>query len=286
MSDTQGYGTSINKPVLEQILKQIKQLDIQPIFIVIAGDLVNGSKDPSLLSNDFQQLKSFFSNYYPIEMLLPAVGNHDLGNHPKNNSRELIFSQTFREFSADNFLENYNRTVYYVDIGESRLIVLNPYHYGESCTIANAQLDWLQDIISEPMLNKLVIVHIPPFPTGSHTKHPLNLYVQERNKLWNILVRNNVSIVISGHEHNYSRRIIDNSFSSSPYTFEKSITQLITGGAGGTLRNSFTDMKNVVIPPIAKHHYVILDVELNNITGSVISIDRTVLDRFTIQTIS
>lgn len=285
MSDSQGSGQSINTLVLDKLFKQIQELEVQPIYILINGDLVCGSKNPSILQNSFQQLKNFFTKYFPIEKLLPVMGNHDLGTHPKTNIRELIFSQSFYEFSADSFLKNYNRTVYYVDIGDNRLIVLNSYHLRESGTIANAQLDWLKTVVSDPMLNKLVFVHTPAFPTGSHTKHPLNLYPNERNKLWDIFDKNNVSIVFSGHEHNYSRRVIDNSFNTAAVNFTKKITQVIAGGAGGSLKNIFTDSKNVIVQPIAKHHFVIVDVDINVISAKVISEDGEILDQFTIETI-
>lgn len=282
LSDSQGTDSGINLSIFKNLLEQVRSLSIQPLKIILLGDLVTGSKASVPLDEQYAALKKTFSSYYPIDKLLPVPGNHDLGIHNYGEAKEIIYSKAFDNFQATGFLKAYNRTAYYVDIADVRLIMLNPYHFGESYEITNEQFKWLKTVVSEPMLHKIVFVHLPPFPTGSHVKRPLNLTPYKRNKLWSVLDKNGVSLVFCGHEHNYSRRLINSDFGEGQFNFKKDIYQIICGGAGGTLTASFKDTKGVVVPPTAVHHFVIVDIDMVNIIVQAISITGEVIDKFTI----
>ena len=282
MSDSQGHNNGINEKTLKTLLNTIKHSDINPKYIVFTGDLVSGSKDPAILQSQFENFKRVFTEYYAIDKLLPIAGNHDLGRHSKDDSRELLFSEIFSEFKATGFATGYNRTVYYVDIGNIRLIMLNAFHNGENNEITGHQLGWFKKVVSEPYYHKIIFVHSPPFPTGAHVDKPLNKYTYEQYKFWDIVDKNDVSLVLSGHEHNYSRRIINDCFNCSCFNFSKSICQVITGGAGGKLKNAFYDTRNVIIPPTPANHFVLLDISTNFIHASATSAEGKLIDKFSI----
>ena len=150
LSDSRGHDCGINEFVLNKLFQEISTLTPQPSYIIFPGDLVTGSKSISRLRNQLESFKQVFSSYYPIEMLLPVIGNHEVKNYPEDDCAEIIFSKVFREFQPDEFLHGYNRTVYYVDICNTRLIVLNSHHYDENNEITGEQLEWLKEILKEP----------------------------------------------------------------------------------------------------------------------------------------
>ena len=167
-------------------------------------------------------------------------------------------------------LEDYNNTAYYVDYEDTRLIILNSFHYGELSRISEKQLIFFEATASREIKNKFVFVHSPAFPTGAHFGHCLDLYPSERESFWDIVKKNNIDIVFSGHEHNYSIRKIDSAY------------QIITGGGGEKLRDKYKDKKGVLVAPIAKHHFVIVDVDEDFINVSAIGIDGKTLNKFKI----
>ncbi|WP_346886194.1 metallophosphoesterase family protein [Clostridium sp. UBA4395] len=282
MADSRGKEGGINEEVFRNILEEIIDLYPQPDYIIFPGDLVSGSRKDNKLIGQLQKFKDVFSDYYPIEILLPTVGNHEVSSEPEDDSREKIFAEVFSEFQADEFLEGYNRTAYYVDIGNIRLIVLNSFHPGESNQIKGRQIQWFERVSSEPGMRKLVFVHSPAFPTGHHIESALNRFPEQRDKFWSIVDKNNIDLFFAGHEHNYSRRVIDSSFSTDEYTFERAINQIVTGGAGAPLRDVFEDNIGIVVPPTPVYHYVIVDVYGDNLTITAISLEGHIIDEFNI----
>lgn len=177
-------------------------------------------------------------------------------------------------------MEGYNRTSYYVDISNVRIIVLNSYHPGESNQIANQQFDWFKKVSNGIQQHKLVFVHSPAYPTGQHIKSALDSFSEQRDKFWNVVDKNGVDLVFVGHEHNYSRRLIDNSFSTEDYKFTRKINQVVTGGAGAPLNNAFKDNRGIIVPPTSIYHYVIVDVYGNNLKITAVALDGKIIDEF------
>jgi hypothetical protein len=123
------------------------------------------------------------------------------------------------------------------------------------------------------MKNKIVFVHSPAFPTGAHFGHCLDLHSEDRDAFWKTVENSNINIVFSGHEHNYSRRKIG---------YKKGIYQVITGGSGEKLKDKFKDKKGVITAPIAKYHFVVVDVDSDSIKVCAISSEGKLLDKFKI----
>ena len=80
------------------------------------------------------------SHYYPDKILLPVVGNHDINAFLEDISYEKVFNDVYDELIPDNILENYNKTVYYMDFKDTRIIVLNSFHPGEIHKITGIML--------------------------------------------------------------------------------------------------------------------------------------------------
>lgn len=281
-SDCRGSGKrAVNQEVLHKILQEIKNLNPQPAYIIVPGDLVKGNSKLKSLKSQFTTFKELFATYYPLEMLLPTVGNHEVGSKP-DFSREKLFGEMFREFETDDELSGYNRTVYYVDYGEIRFILLNSCHYKESNRITGQQLAWFSQVAEDPKTHKFVFLHAPPYPTGAHIGSSLDAYPEDRDRFWEIIDQNDIRIVFAGHEHHYSRRIIDQTFGTKKHEFTRAINQVVVGSAGATLNDTYSDNRGVVVPPIPKYHYMVIDVQNNYIHAQVFSIAGELLDQFTL----
>lgn len=273
-SDCKGKNNGINKDILEKLLKESCKLIPKPNCIVLGGDNIAGSKIEPELVYQFQNLRNLINKYYSKTPLIPVIGNHEVNNEPKDDKYEKIFSRIYDDMLPNTCLEDYNNTVFYVDYEDVRLIVLNSFHFNEIHKITERQLSWFEKAASADVKNKFVFLHSPAFPTGAHYGHCLDLYPGERDAFWNIVQNSNIDIVFSGHEHNYSRRVIES---------EKCLYQIITGGSGEKLRDKFKDKKGVIVAPIAIYHFVIVDVVENGIEVSAISCKGKLLDKFKIE---
>lgn len=285
ISDTRGSSKSgtIIAEEFSQILNQIKKLKPQPAYIVFPGDLVVGSRKVDQLKSQLESWKCLVSSYYPIERVLPTVGNHEVGSNPKKEDREKAFASVFTEFQPDEWLEGYNRTVYYKDIGTTRLILLNTYHYGEGLQITGAQLEWLKKVACGPQRHTFVAIHAPAYPTGAHLNSSLDLHPEKRDEFWKVIDENNIDVVFTGHEHNYSRTCVDSSFSTKDTQFKNKINQVVAGSAGAGVTNIYLSEKGVIVPPIPVMHFVVVDIMNGDVIVKAISIEGETIDEFVVE---
>jgi len=271
--DSKGKENGMNIKTLKAIMDESSKLSPKAEFVVVCGDSVAGSSKEEVLFSQLKAFRSIVERYHPNKPLIPVVGNHEVNIEPTDDRYEKIFSSIYSDVSPIGFLKDYNKTVYYKDFDDTRLIVLNAFHHGETHRISPKQLYWFKEVSSVNKKDKFVFVHSPAFPTGAHHTHCLDLYPKDRDAFWNIVDSSNIDIVFSGHEHNYSRRIINGN---------KNIYQIITGGGGEKLRNKYTSKEGVLIAPIDTYHFLVVDVEKSFIRVSAISSKGKTIDEFKI----
>ena len=245
-----GDRSSNNEAEFRLVLEKIKNLPVQPEVILFVGDLIFGHS-PAV---EFQRWKEIVSDYFPISKVLPAFGNHD--------SDETIFSYMFPHLPNDQ-LSDYQRTVYYFDVNNTRFIVLNSDRrdYNNHYTIGCEQRVWLEGLLkNNDKAHTFVLFHVPAFPIGHHYGDSLNVNQKERDALWKVLDKYGVSAVFVGHEHNYNRRLIDHSFSSKYSTFKNFIYQLTVGVSGSLPSMRVFDSKNLQAGPFGDQQYLIVDI--------------------------
>jgi predicted phosphodiesterase len=280
--DSKGKKNGVNEKVLDGILKQTKKQVPLPDFIIHLGDLTAGSTN---INKHRSMLEGFINKFTDMEIksvILPVFGNHEEGENPKDNSSETVFGEVFREFLLDGELEGYNRTVYFKDMYNIRFIILNSCHLGEENRISGKQLIWVKNALAAPRDFKILFVHIPPYPTGAHLGTSMDLYPEIRDEFWNIIDENNVDIVFSGHEHNYSRRIINESLNTEKYKYNSQILQIISGGGGEKLKDKYKSKVGVVVPPIAKYHFIVIDILNKKLMLKAYDIKSNIIDEFEI----
>lgn len=275
--DSKGKENGINKKVLNTIMLRISKLDPKPDCMIMLGDTVAGNIDEEILIRQLFDLKDIIDKYTPHINLMPVIGNHEVNINPEDDIYEKILSQFYYNLNPDGFLESYNKSVYYKDFEDTRIIILNSHHPNEIHKISSAQLDWLENTAcSDCDKNKLLFVHSPAYPTGAHLGHCLDLYPEDRNKFWKAVERCKIDMVFCGHEHNYSRRRIKNS-NNDGYIY-----QIITGGAGEKLRNKYKSSNGVIVPPNAIFHFLIADIHHKKINIQAITYRGKKIDEFKI----
>ena len=283
LADSRGIDNGVNSEIVKKILNEVKMLSPQPEFAIMPGDLTDGSKSYSEIKSQLGYFKEIVTQFYPVLFFYPGIGNHEMR---AGENGEKAFSETFSEFSA-NFLEGYNKTSYYFDVGDIRLFMLNSNHPGEKHKITGEQLDWLKANIDQDKKYNIFLLHEPPYPTGAEEGNSLDAYPVSRDAFWEVVDDTTNPIVICGHEHNYSRRLVDNSFnekiSGKNFEFNKGVFQIITGGFGAPLYTQYSSKKNIVIPPVPQYHYTIVDINDSGVSIQAVNIDGKIIDSFQVK---
>ncbi|WP_445505945.1 metallophosphoesterase [Niallia sp. 03190] len=267
-----GDRSSNNVNEFNALLANIKKLPVQPNYILFVGDLIYGQN----VEAELQTWKGIVGNYFPLEKVLPAFGNHD--------KDETAFSKAFPHLPNEQ-LSGYQRTAYYVDIYNTRFIILNSNrknsdgHY----VVDTKQREWLETLLKNSnKTHHFVMVHVPPYPIGHHYQESLDAEPEERDALWSILDKYNVTATIVGHEHNYNRRLIDPSYSNNNGLYQNSIYQLLVGISGSNNNMTVIDKRNIVAGPIGEPSYLIVDVFDNAAICTVNDVHNKVIDYFII----
>jgi len=260
------YGDTRSQPaehdgVAEQILTEISNDPASQTFIVNSGDLVANGDDEYDWDNQF-----FSPQYTHInEMLsrlpyLSAVGNHE-GNG-------ILFAKYFPyPMFAGTGVDAY----YSFDYANVHFIVIDQFvNYSSGST----QYNWIvNDLQNTTKPWKIAMFHKPGWSAGGHDN---NTDVQ--NILQPLFEQYGVSLVLNGHNHYYSRAVVNN------------IQHITTGGGGAPLyppsatypdivtvdqsyhflKISITDDQNMTIKAIRQDGSEIETVDVVNLNGSAI----------------
>lgn len=281
MADCRGTieGT-VNTVAVEKTLEQIKKLSPQPSFAIMPGDLVNCSTNYTLNKSEFTSFKDIITKYYPINFYYPGIGNHETAAGLKG---EQAFGEVFSEFKA-NFLDGYNRTVYYFDNSNIRFYMLNTNHPGENGIISDIQLKWVKLNTDSSKIRNFYFFHNPAYPTGAHVGSSLDVNKLQRDKLWETIDSSINPMVFCGHEHNYTRRHINSDFNETiggeTFNYSKVVYQVTAGTFGAPIHTTFTSTKNVDVPPIGEDHYAVVDTNRSKVKVTVYNLEGKIIDQF------
>ncbi len=195
----------------------------------------------------------------------------------------------------------YSENVYSFDYGNSHFVMLNDDYKvvaspfpstmeggsqddREKGKIVGRQLEWLRrDLESASKRgqdNIFVFFHEAAFPNGGHVDDSMyhkgdKGYVEPRSEFWRVLCQHRVVAVFCGHEHNYSRTLIDEKVDRG---FSFRIWQIITGGGGAPFHpQERTPWSESVKAFSARQHYCIVAVagqkvriRVHDLSGNVV----------------
>jgi Calcineurin-like phosphoesterase len=243
-----------------------------PHMLIFTGDLINGY---TTREDDFRaQLRSWKRIYGPLWHEVPIYAG--MGNHESlidifadttqvdkqgEESAEAVFASEFVHPMNGPEPERpglppYKGSVYSFDYAGCHFAQLNSDYWYSSRPgehegnpfgrLLPGQLEWLEkDLMaarSAGARHIFIFVHEPAFPNGGHMQDSLwgggdAEAAMVRDRFWSIVTKAGASAVFSGHEHNYSRTLIDNKTpvhrDGTPNPgFAKPTWQIIQGAAG------------------------------------------------------
>lgn len=181
--------------------------------------------------------------------LLASWGNHDI----ESESRQRLVTE---------YLGAPGRA-YSVSFGSVLLIVLDSNDVGNE-----SQRRWLVSELEGSGGLSIVVFHHPAFSCGYHgtTEVVVESWVP-------LFEEHGVDLVLNGHDHDYQR-------------FEREgVTYVVTGGGGRALRplrQCPTGTPEPLVSTDQHHHYVVLTLSADGISGRTVAADGTEIDAFMI----
>ncbi len=221
-------------------------MERKPAFVVNTGDMVPTHGSLKYWTRFWDLSKPVTAPYFL------TVGNHDVHN---SGSEKMYREQ----------VDLPGNELYYSFVaGNSLFIVLDSYLTGEEKKITGEQYKWLEGIIGgSTASHKFVFLHHPLYPDkdkGRHYGSSLDEYPRDRDRLQALLAAHRVTMVFSGHDHLYVKKVVDG------------IPHVITGGGGAPLYAKEKDG--------GFHHYVYVTVDGDRGTAEVVDIDGKTRDGF------
>lgn len=234
--------------------------NINPDLVFVMGDMISSCKGGLECESKYNSWKNILG---PLaSKTYPTQGNHDrTGREKADASWQKVFSNL-----PSNGPAGFAKIAYSFDYKNSHFIILDSDKPEEN-DINSVQLDWLEkDLATNKKGNNFVFFHEPAYPTNSKIGESLDKNPKNRDRLWNILTRNKIAAVFSGHEHIQSRRKVNG------------IYQFVFGNT-----ESFDHLAPK--PGTAEYYYIgqafgMVEIKGNFITVKTYSVDGKLLNSF------
>jgi predicted phosphodiesterase len=252
VSDTQGKNdVRVNTRVFGDIVQAIADHQPSVQFVIVTGDLVNGTHDDAQMAVDYQLWRQIAAPWYESDFVgakvYPLPGNHD----QITDNCLSIWQSAFPELPENGPSDNLKMT-YSFDVGPCHFALVNN-EYPTMRHLVN--MDWLEaDLSGSEKPVKFVFGHDPAFPVGLHSGTSLDAYPEDRDAFWSLLMSQGVQAYFCGHEHTFDHWMKDG------------VHQLIGGGGGG---------------PGLYYHYMIVEADENDVRVTVYNqVDHQVRESF------
>lgn len=265
IGDTREFANDKAK-YLSPAVRNIAETNVDLVFAM--GDLVSSCDGGKKCEDSFNLWKEYMQPLLPITY--GVQGNHDRSGGDKADS---VWRNEF-DFPGSS-PDTYDELAYSFNFGNSHFVVLDTEKPKEHA-ISDAQLDWLDyDLGASGKINNFIFFHEPAFPVSSKIGNALDANISNRNRFWSILDSHGVTAVFSGHEHIFSRRLIDeNVFPGA----KNSIYQFVAGNTDAPLEE--VESNNAAEYVYSGHHYVIVDVDGDNVVVNLYAADGKFIDSF------
>lgn len=220
-------------------------MEYKPDFVVNAGDMID-YPNKARWAEFWEKSKAITVPYFL------TVGNHDVSDEKS----EALYKEQV-DLPG-------NKLYYSFTVDDSLFIFLDSNIPGQDRKITGDQYKWVeQTLAASRQKYKFVFVHHPLYPEkgmGHHYGGSLDKYPKERDRLQSLFARYGVTIVFTGHEHLYLRKMVGG------------LMHIITGGGGaalyaGTEKGGF-------------YHFIQVKVDEKKVTGKVIDITGKMKDTF------
>jgi len=237
-------------------------------FTISEGDVIDGCDGGNKCLGKYTNWKNILG---PLMAKTYAVnGNHDC----TTTEDEAVWRKVFN--FPTNGPANHSKLTYFWNVGNSHFVVLDTEN-PSAHKVDPEQLQWLdQDLTASKAENNFVFYHEPAFPSSIEVKDALDAKSDERDALWKILDKHNVTAVFNGHEHFYARWKIDSSVFPGA---KNQIEQFVVGD---------TDVNDPDTPKAGQYDFAyatgksfaIVNVNGKNITLKEYAVDGKLVDTF------
>ena len=196
LGDTQSFKTGNPRGSFQKAIARIREKN--PDLVIAVGYLTNGCESKNECTRELTDWKNITGNLF--EKTYAVQGNNDA----EDDSNDGIWQNTFN-FPA-NGPEDFSEFTYSLDVKNSHFVFLSSDR-PEERKINSSQRNWLeQDLAKNKKENVFVVFHEPAYPVSNKMGESLDTNPSDRNALWQILKKYNVTAVFNGHEHIVSRR--------------------------------------------------------------------------------
>ena len=223
-------------------------------FILRAGDLtMNGGKEYNWENELFSPVLDNVQQLLASVPCISAPGNHDVGGG-------LFEKYLPYPFQGSGYYWSF-------DYGPAHIAVVDQY---VSYSTGSPQLVWLEnDLAASTKPWKFIVLHQPGWtatPAGA-TGHANNPDVQ--NYIHPLCVSHGVSFVFAGHNHYYSRAVVDG-------------VQHITTGGGGAPTFDPVPGQPYVVTINRSYHFCKIEIAGNTLNFTAVRLDGSVIETFAV----
>lgn len=200
LGDTQNFSLANPSGNFQIAVRNV--VTANPNLVFFTGDLTSSCESYSECLDKHNNWKKVDAPL--LSKTYAAMGNHDnIGDKGEKAWQDAFNFPT-------NGPDGYAEMVYSFDFKNSHFVVLDS-DKSKLHVINSDERNWLeQDLSANTKENTFVFFHEPAYPVSSKVGESLDKEPSERNALWQILEKHNVTAVFNGHEHIVSRLKIDN----------------------------------------------------------------------------
>ena len=274
LGDTQNFELPADTGSFVKAVGQVEKM--KPDLVMTVGDLVQ-SCGATIKCVDYKLWKNIAKPILPITY--EVVGNHDRIVSNSDDTKKAAADKQWQSYFnlPTNGPAGYEKLTYSFNVGNSHFVVLDTEKPVEH-EIGPDQLAWLEnDLANNTKENTFIFYHEPAFPMSYKIGQSLDYHAKERDALWSILDKYNVTAVFNGHEHIYSRQLINQAqFPAATNT----IQQFIIGNTDAY------EKQNVKISGSVPYYnegydFCMVDVNGKQITVKLFSVDGALVDSYT-----
>jgi 3',5'-cyclic-AMP phosphodiesterase len=202
IGDTQYFKVENPNGYFQKVVKDITAAN--PNLVIATGDLTGSCESYSECIDKHNAWKKIDAPL--LSKTYATMGNHDNINNKGGKAWQDAF-----DFPT-NGPASFSEQVYSFDYKNSHFVVLNSDSPKEHL-VNGEERSWLEkDLAANKKENTFAVFHEPAYPVSSKVGESLDKSSAERDALWQILEKNNVTAVFNGHEHIVSRRKIGSTY--------------------------------------------------------------------------
>ena len=257
-----GYGEEVTRGMAEAAAA------LSPDATIHTGDLVYlGQQEGSAAAAYGEKFYQALAPLLQSGPIYPVLGNHELDGPVRAAGIPYYYTSfpLIPELCCDDGVGPERREWYSAAWGGWQFVFLNSqafYGHGDRA----AQDVWLDQRLGDPdFVFTVPVMHIAAFSAGAHVGDGAPL----RSSWHPRFAAAGVPLVLSGHDHNYQRIVVDG------------VTYVVSGGGSGVLYRRTVDLAGGVVFD-SRTHFLVVDLSAGGAAVQALAPDGTLIEEFTV----